>query len=156
MSRKLLEQFQDCAQRGLTVPETARRLEVSRNMIYRAASRNGIRFRSARANVDVAALRECADNGMSRVQAAKKLGVTYKALYAAARRHGIEFPRGRKGPVVPRGRYRECAERGMTVNEAANALGVAPSSVRHAAQRDGLQFAGMALPWPKPSRGANT
>lgn len=92
--------YQSCAARGMTVPEAAAHLGVSRSTVYVMASRYGITFAPNVSAVD--RWRALADRWMTAAEAARELGLTVAAAYRMTEKYGIRFRQDEAGrPPVP-------------------------------------------------------
>lgn len=97
------ELYQKCADEGLTVAETAKRMRVTVRAVHYAADRLGISFAKPEGWEENPRQKyeECAAKGMTQGEAARHLGVYPSAVSSAASRYGIKFAScaGRKAGI---------------------------------------------------------
>ncbi len=130
--------YRACAADGLTLTETAARLEVSIAAVCLWSQKNGVMFRDGRTSSRDAAYRACAAEGLNMAEAARRLGVPPVSIARWNTKHGAfpsdEFRSKRLAS------YRACAAEGLSLTEAARRLGVSFSAVRGWSQRNGVRF----------------
>jgi DNA-binding XRE family transcriptional regulator len=92
-----MRDYAGCAARGMTAVEAAAELGVSRQTIYQAAYKLGLRFRR-QPPIRRQQYADCAARGLTQAETARELGVTRQSACMAAGRHGIKFrPNPKKG-----------------------------------------------------------
>jgi hypothetical protein len=87
-----------CAERGLTMAETARELGVVHGSVQSFAKTHGLMFVRGKPGRESKDYAGCAARGMSRTEAAEALGVGYNAVCEAEYRLGIVFTKKQRRP----------------------------------------------------------
>lgn len=145
--------YEECAAKGMTQAETARKRGVSREAVRLYANRHGLQFSDGKVSKHLNLIEECAAQGMTVTEAAKALGVSYSVIHRNAKKFGLKFKPGRRGlgPDLDKAKkYADCAARGLSQSETSKILGVLPSTVSGYAKRRGLSFRDGRSAGPQP------